>query len=63
LNDVGLPWLGVDVEGGLARRDVLGDGHPAYQSQHVLMSLRGVCNQCRFATCVNCVDKIYFVIL
>ena len=45
LDDLGLAGLRDDGEGGLARRDVLRDGHPAEEAEHVLVGLRGVLDQ------------------
>ncbi len=45
LDDLGLAGLGDDGESGPTRRDVLRDGHPAEEAEHVLVGLCGVLDQ------------------
>ncbi len=45
LDDLCLAGLGDDGEGGSSRWNVLRDGHPAEEAEHVLVRLRGVLGQ------------------
>ena len=45
LDDLCLSGLGDDGESGPSRRNVLRDGHPAEEAEHVLVCLRGVLGQ------------------
>ncbi len=45
LDDLRLAGLGDDGEGGSSWQDVLRDEHPAVDTEHILVSLRGVLYQ------------------